>query len=155
SAVPETRPGDFNQAMMELGACVCVPALPRCADCPVARFCDACDAGDASDLPFKQKAAAKRLERRCVLLLFMGNRIAVRRREERLLHGMWEFPSLLAQSEAEAVASIKSAHPAASYTGEMGTARHVFTHLIWEMRLLSFRFPEADPDPSDPVRLDG
>lgn len=151
-AVPETRAGDFNQAMMELGARVCVPASPRCADCPVLDFCDAYDAGDAGDLPYKQKAAAKRLEQRCVLLVLAGGRIAVRRREERLLHGLWEFPALADQSEAEAVRFMQNAHPAAAYAGVAGTARHIFTHLIWEMQFLAFRCPDTDSIAMEGVR---
>lgn len=51
SLVPAARPGDFNQALMDLGAAVCVPGTPNCDVCPLRAHCDAYDAGDAEDLP--------------------------------------------------------------------------------------------------------
>lgn len=51
SLVPAARPGDFNQALMDLGAAVCVPGTPNCDICPLRAHCDAYDAGDAEDLP--------------------------------------------------------------------------------------------------------
>jgi len=139
--VPQERPGDFNQAMMELGARVCQPA-PRCADCPVSAHCDACAAGDADALPLRQRKAPQRVLPRGVALVFCQGRVLLCRREERLLHGLWCFPGFdgaIDGKEVEKRLHTLGVH--ARYVETLGHARHVFTHLIWEMTLLSF---EAD-----------
>jgi A/G-specific adenine glycosylase len=88
------RPGDFNQAMMELGATVCTPRTPACDTCPVARFCGARAAGRERELPVKLKTARVRevmlelaiVERDgCVLLVQRG-------RGEKRLAEFWELP---------------------------------------------------------------
>jgi len=89
------RPGDFNQAMMELGATVCAPRSPACGECPVARFCAARAAGTERQLPVRLKAKAVR---EVVLHLAIFERASkqvflIRRaEEERRLAGFWELP---------------------------------------------------------------
>lgn len=136
--VPEGRPGDFNQAMMELGARVCQPA-PRCAECPVQSFCDAYAAGDADALPIKQRKAPQRVIPRGVALIRYEGRLLLQRREERLLQGLWCFPGFDGlDAGSEVAARLKRLGIDARFIGEIGNARHVFTHIIWEMTLLSF-----------------
>lgn len=88
------RPGDFNQAMMELGATVCVPAAPRCAACPVARFCEALAAGTERDLPVKPQKAAVRRTTLDLALTVRDERVLLVRRDaaESRLAGFWELP---------------------------------------------------------------
>jgi A/G-specific adenine glycosylase len=93
------RPGDFNQAMMELGATVCVPRVPRCDRCQVARFCAAHAAGTERELPVKLKKAAAR-DIALDLALFAGGsgnagRIFLVQRDsrERRLADFWELPA--------------------------------------------------------------
>ncbi len=90
------RPGDFNQAMMELGATVCVPRKPKCLLCPVARDCVARQQARQSDLPFKRaKAAAQQVE--CgVVVIRRGPRVLLRQRaaEASRMAGFWELPAL-------------------------------------------------------------
>lgn len=136
--VPADRPGDFNQAMMELGARVCQPA-PRCADCPVSAFCDANAVGDADALPMKQRKAPPRILPRGIALIFHQGRVLLHQREERLLHGLWCFPGFdHAISAKEVGRQTKKLGINAKFMEHLGEARHVFTHLIWEMTLLRF-----------------
>jgi A/G-specific adenine glycosylase len=93
------RPGDFNQAMMELGATVCVPRNPRCRQCPVARFCAAHGAGTEQELPVKLKKAAAR-DIALDLVLFAGQAgnsgkifLVQRNPAERRLADFWELPA--------------------------------------------------------------
>jgi len=88
------RPGDFNQAMMELGATVCVPAAPQCARCPVSRFCAARAAGTERELPVKLKTKKNRDVQVDLVLLEWGDRIFLVQRHagERRLAGFWELP---------------------------------------------------------------
>ena len=129
--------GDFTQALMELGATVCVPnGEPKCAECPVRAFCLACAHGTAMTLPVKKPKKARREESRTVFLLRCGDRLAVRKRPERgLLAGLWELPNadgLLSEREIGAVLSglgLGDVRLRAVQEGE-----HVFTHIRWTMR---------------------
>jgi len=86
-------PGDLNQALMELGARVCVPATPRCDACPVSPFCDARRAGDAASLPVRApKRTPKVVHAVAALAVRRGRALAVRRPPRGLLGGLWELP---------------------------------------------------------------
>jgi A/G-specific adenine glycosylase len=129
-------PGDFNQALMELGARVCTPRRPRCAECPVARWCAALTAGDAARLPVKARrtparavfAAAAWVERRGRLLL-------VRRPARGLLGGLWELPTTM-PAETSDEAALRAALAArlrdlgieSTVGGHRATIEHGFTH---------------------------
>lgn len=93
SLVDPARPGDWNQAVMELGATVCAPAGPRCDACPVARWCVARATSRQGDLPAPQKRARVRSERISLAVLERdGHVLLVRRPSDGLLGGMWAFP---------------------------------------------------------------
>ncbi len=137
--VPARRAGDFNNAMMELGAKVCVPGTPDCGGCPVSSFCDAFDAGDADALPIKQRGRAPRVERRGVAILRCGGRVLVQRRSEKLLQGLWQFPNVLeAQDPDRLKMALRGMGMSADWQRDAGAAKHVFTHIVWEMRLHRF-----------------
>lgn len=88
------RPGDFNEAMMELGATVCLPRKPRCGACPVAGFCAARAAGVASRRPSRprRRSVPQTVFASAVLVDSESRTLLVRRPEKGLLAGMWEFP---------------------------------------------------------------
>lgn len=91
--IPESDPGDFNQALMELGQRICTPRSPRCPSCPVARDCAARKAGVQELLP--RRASRKKIPTYevGVGLCFKNGRVLVARRApEGLLGGLWEFP---------------------------------------------------------------
>ena len=94
SLLDRKRPGDFNQAMMELGATVCVPAAPRCGECPVTKFCAAHAAGTQRELPVKLKSPKAREVSLDLVLLEWEGRIFLTQRQdhERRLAGFWELP---------------------------------------------------------------
>ena len=135
--VPEERPGDHNQAVMDLGATVCVPGTPDCAACPLSSFCDAYKSGDASDLPVLPKAKPQKVIPYAVLLIRSGDRVLMRRRTERLLQGLWCFPMFEGDSLAEELLPVvsKKLHLSLSSLRDAGPARHVFTHQVWQMRI--------------------
>lgn len=90
------HPGDFNQAMMELGATICLPAKPRCLVCPVRRFCAATDAGTQATLPVKLgKPQARRVELD-LLVCFAAGTVFLQRRSggESRLPNFWELPEV-------------------------------------------------------------
>ncbi len=88
------RPGDFNQAMMELGATVCTPRNPACSACPVAKLCAARAAGTEKELPVKAKKAVTRDVGLDLVVLRRGTAIWLERRgpSEKRLTGFWELP---------------------------------------------------------------
>jgi A/G-specific adenine glycosylase len=135
SLMPDDRPGDMTQALMELGALLCLPAAPRCAECPAAAFCGAHLAGCACELPVKTPKKPQRVENRPVcLLLDPEGRVLMRRRTEALLRGLWEFPAA-----PPAGVPLLSNEPC-------GRAEHVFTHIRWQMEGRLCRTP-AVPAP--------
>jgi A/G-specific adenine glycosylase len=92
--LPATRPGDFNQAVMELGATVCSPRQPRCLLCPWTRQCLARQQGLQELLPEKtRRETTRRSLQVAVVVRHRGRFLIVRRSDQRLLNGFWEFPS--------------------------------------------------------------
>jgi len=139
---PEGRCGDFTQALMELGAVICLPnGVPKCGDCPLSFLCRAFRDGTQMELPVKTKKAPRKREVRTVFLLLCGDLVAIRRREEEgLLGGLWEFPNVtgdLTFEEAEEVLHQWRVCPFAMEKGVRG--KHVFTHVQWDMKSYSVR----------------
>ena len=135
--VARDRPGDFANAMMELGATVCTPRKPACLLCPLREGCKGFAQGIAEALPVKPKKKAQRVERRAVLLVIAKGRVLITRREEALLGGLYVFPDALHEGETGDPAALCAAMEAlglrVAYDELLGRARHVFTHIIWEM----------------------
>ena len=158
SIVPEDRPGDHNQAMMDIGSSVCVPGTPDCTRCPLSAFCDAFARGDAADLPRLPKARPQKLVPWTVLIIRSGDRILLRQRTEKLLQGLWCFPMIAGHLKKEDVSSavFRSLDIRVSDPRARGDARHVFTHQVWEMRLYSVCAAEnaVPPDGYEFVHVD-
>ena len=126
----------FNQAMMELGATVCVPnGAPKCGCCPAAQLCLARRHGTAEALPVKAAKKARRKEDKTVFLLLRQGRVALRRRsDEGLLAGLWEFPNVEgALDETAAAAAVERLGLTAREWKNKLTAKHMFTHVEWHM----------------------
>lgn len=127
--------GDFTQALMELGACVCTPKSPKCEACPMQDLCRAHASGAETRYPVKLPKAKKRVEERTVFLLRCGDKLAVcRREEEGLLAGLWQFPNcsgVLSAEEAIKWISERGAKPT-ELVREVHRV-HIFTHIRWEM----------------------
>ena len=132
--VPPDRPGAFANAMMEMGATMCTPKNPKCLLCPVREGCMGFAQGIAQELPRKAKKKAQRVENRAVLLVFCDNRVLIVKRQEKLLGGLFVFPDILEESDpARLCQALEALGIRAAYDEKLGHARHVFTHLIWEM----------------------
>ncbi len=145
---PAGRCGEFTQALMELGACVCTPKSPACPGCPAAALCRARAENAAEKYPVRLPKKEKRVEKRTVFLLSCGGRFAVRRREEAgLLAGLWEFPNVAgALSPEEAVRWAEDAGAAPRDLLRAAERVHIFTHIRWEMtayRIVCDAAPDA------------
>ena len=132
----QARPGDFNQALMGLGALICLPRRARCESCPAAELCRALALGLTAELPRLPARAGQRVERRGVALVFFENKVLVRKRPDSgLLAGLWEFPHFLDARSDQALTEALAEMGVRVRAHRAGPgARHVFTHLIWEMR---------------------
>lgn len=130
--------GDFNQALMELGACVCLPnGEPFCGDCPLETLCEAKAQGIQQDLPVKAPKKPRPVQELTILLLVHEDtgKIALRRRPKKgLLAGMWEPVNLSGRIEQEELsAALKKLGLSLHSATELPAARHIFTHLEWRM----------------------
>ncbi len=130
------RVGDFNQALMELGALVCLPnGAPRCDICPLRTQCKARAAGKENALPVKAAKKRRRIEQHTVLLALHEGRVALRRRPtDGLLADLWEYPNLPGTPDAE---KLDEQLHLLGLTPEgivpAGEAKHIFTHIEWHM----------------------
>jgi len=97
------HPGDFNQALMELGQTLCMPRTPHCPECPLARWCRAHRAGDPEAFPAPRPRRPAESRHLAVALLRMGSRVAmVRGLDDGLLPDIWNFPAALGATSAQA-----------------------------------------------------
>ena len=148
--IPSENPGDFNQALMELGAVVCTPnGIAKCGICPLADSCLANQMDTVMELPVKKQKKARRVEEKTVLLLYYGNRIAVRKRPPRgLLAGLYEFPSLDGYKTGEEMLQYlkEDGYTVIRYQ-ELPQAKHIFSHVEWHMRGFAVRLDETHNQP--------
>lgn len=134
--IPIGQAADFNQALMELGATVCLPnGEPLCGQCPWDAVCTARKQGLISQLPVKKKAKARRIEKRTVFLICDENKIVLNKRPSRgLLAGLYEFPNLCGHlTQNEALQAVRDMHLAPLYIEPLTNAKHIFSHIEWHM----------------------
>lgn len=123
--LPRDTPGMFNQALMDLGATVCLPnGVPVCERCPLRTFCTAHLTQTVAELPVKAPKRPRKVEERTVYLIFYQNQVALRQRPARgLLARLWEYPNEPAPWSC----------PVSGHTMFVGVGRHIFTHIEWHM----------------------
>ena len=134
--MPKDAPGDFNQALMELGAVVCVPNGPaRCMECPVAALCKAYHHGTVDELPVKAPKKKRTIENRTVLVIQDGERTAIHKRpQEGLLAGLYELPNVEGHlSMDEALQKVKEMNLEPLHIEPLPEAKHIFSHIEWRM----------------------
>lgn len=134
--IPQNAPGEFNQALMELGAVVCVPnGAPNCQKCPVASLCGAYKHGRTDELPVKSGKKARRIEERTILLIQDGERVAIQKRPSKgLLAGLYEFPNLEGHlTEEEVLKYIEEKQLMSLHIKLLHEAKHIFSHVEWRM----------------------
>ena len=157
--MPEERPGDYNQALMDLGATVCLPnGEPECARCPWTDLCEAHKQGVELEVPVVPAKKARRVEHRNVYRVHCGDALLLSKRPDTgLLAGLYEFPNDLLEPPADGTASGKktagklpkkqvaelskkaldaflSDHdltPVSVFP--LPAAKHIFSHVEWHM----------------------
>ena len=150
---PPEKAGDYNQALMELGALVCVPnGAPLCGQCPLAELCRARAAGTTAQLPQKAKPKPRKLVPVTLALVESPAGFLVQQRPEKgLLAGLWQ-PVLwegehLLQAEVLARLTALGLDTGMAAPAALPAAKHIFTHIEWLMSGVQLRVP-AQPAPA-------
>lgn len=133
---------EFTQALMELGALVCKPASPDCAVCPLRSVCRAEKSGSQGKFPVLPAKKEKKRAEIFVFLIRTPGGLAVRKRTEGVLRGMYEFPSLPASGKTPE--EILKEWGMSSFTVKRSRKyTHIFTHIRWDMTCFYTEAPEA------------
>ena len=152
AVIPAERAGDFTQALIELGAIVCVPnGAPRCGECPLAAFCQAHQEGVETELPKKTPPKSRRIQDKTVLVLVSDNQAALRKRPAKgLLAGLYELPNLEGHLKPDQVLDyVKEAGLSPIRIQELPAAKHIFSHIEWHMEgyVVKVEEPEQQGNP--------
>ena len=135
SIMSKERPGDFNEALMELGQTICLPGQPLCEQCPLSDLCKAYREGDIEKYPYKKAKKAQREEERTILIIQDGEESALTKRPSKgLLAGLYEPVNLSGHlSREDALMQVEGLGLTPLYIEELPPAVHVFSHIIWRM----------------------
>ena len=131
--MPENHPGDLNQALMELGATVCVPnGEPRCEVCPIRKYCKGYRSGTPQFYPVKAEKRARTQQFLNVFFCVYEDKIAVHKRPPKgLLSGLWELPN--ANREISIPATLQEFGILEGEIIPLKNQKHIFTHIEWYM----------------------
>jgi A/G-specific adenine glycosylase len=142
--MPKDRPGDFNQAIMELGAMICIPnGKPLCDKCPVMHLCKAFHNRIEMDIPVKTAKKPRKIENVTVFVIEYQDKYLIRKRMNKgLLSGLWEFPNTGADLTQEDISSylvegglneLQLHSDQIIEVSYLGMGKHIFTHIEWHM----------------------
>ena len=132
--LPQGQAGAYNQALMDLGATICLPRQPDCAHCPVADYCQAYAQGKQEQLPVKNaRPKSPHYTVTAAVIQQDGRYLIAQRAEDALLGGMWEFPggkreegeSLKACLQREILEELQVT---IKVGGKLGVFKHAYTH---------------------------
>lgn len=143
--MPESRSGDFNQALMELGAMICIPnGAPKCYACPWNAICKAKSQGIETALPVKAKKKKRIIENKTVLIIQDENKTAIRKRPDKgLLAGLYEFPNFSEhKTQKEIIEYVASLGYQSIRIQKLENSKHIFTHREWNMEGYLIRVDE-------------
>ena len=143
--MPADRPGDFNQALMELGAMVCIPnGMAKCEECPWNHLCEARKQSRIAEFPKKAPKKPRSIEEKTILVIQDAEKVALHKRPAKgLLAGMYEFPSMEGHREEEEVIEyLKQLGLQPLHIRKLEDMKHIFTHKEWHMIGYAIRVDE-------------
>lgn len=146
--IPLSRPGDFNQALMDLGSRICIPKRPRCKKCPVKDYCKAFEEGKTFVLPIRQAPKPPTPMGVILYLVEAGEHILLRQRQTgEFLQGMWELPwfekktsplqKQLSTAESWLISQLGTYNPIQIWETE-----YVFSHRHWMMTVYHYNIAQ-------------
>ncbi|MBN1892467.1 MAG: A/G-specific adenine glycosylase [Clostridiales bacterium] len=152
--IPKERPGDFNEAMMDIGATICTPRSPSCSICPFRALCKAVQSENPELFPGSKKSVAVPKHPFTVCVILRHDMILIRKRPSKgLLAGLYDFPSFPGHlSEHETAQALMTGlgirRNLISEIENLGSAEHRFSHMIWDMKgyLIRLKPENLHPD---------
>ena len=135
--IPKDHPGIFNQALMDLGAMICLPnGEPKCAECPLRKKCVAHKEGRTAELPVKAAKAKRRIEEKTVFVIQYQDKVLIRKRPGKgLLAGLYELPAAQGYLERkDALVYVEELGFQPLHIEKLPDSKHIFSHLEWHMR---------------------
>lgn len=150
--IPDNRPGDFNEAVMDLGATVCLPQNPQCHQCPLQSSCRANLLNQTADFPVKSSSRPLPVEDRVLIIISSGPLVHVLQRPDTgLLAGLYTFDWLKQDSSVSALNQSRliemRASPIVIGVQPLPDLVHRFTHLIWSIKAHWFQISEPNLSP--------
>ena len=155
--ISEERPGEYNQALMDLGATVCLPnGAPHCGICPWSSRCTAHEQGCETAYPVAAPRKARRIDDKTVFLIYYADLLALAKRPAKgLLAGLYEFPNTAGWlSQEEALDYVQKLGFSALQIRPLPEAKHIFTHREWHMTGYEIRADEWRPVPEKKEKTD-
>lgn len=152
--MPEHAPGDFNQALMELGAVICIPnGTAKCEECPVNKMCLAYQHGTVEQLPVKKPKKKRVIEEKTVFLIQDGDFTAIRKRPSSgLLAGLYELPNEEGHlSSEEVIKLVEKMNLDPLYIEPLEDSKHIFSHIEW--RMIGYRIRVASVETNSNEQL--
>lgn len=134
--MPKDVPGEFNQALMELGATVCVPnGIPKCEQCPLADLCGARIHDRLDEIPVRKKIKERRIEEKTVLIIQDGDKVAIRKRPPKgLLAGLYELVNFEGHLDEQQVLERMNEYQLTTLRIlPLEQSKHIFSHVEWRM----------------------
>lgn len=152
--LPPGRAGDFNQAMMELGATLCLPKGPLCHVCPLCCYCQAREKGVQEQRPMRRPQPAMPHRQWLAAYIARGRRLLLLRRQPHgLLGGLWELPNIEIAPQEAPLTALQRLLQTLGVQGEAGvqlaTVRHAYTHYALTVRVLACGL-HGEPQPAAP-----
>ncbi len=152
ASYPKEAAGAFVQGLMELGEVICLPKGPKCEACPLQSYCEAKKAGLQEALPVRIPKTKRRIEDRAVVIVrnAMGEVLVFKRPDNVVLGGLYELPNVEISPEADLPSVLNAIRNQYGFTPEKLTfkqsAKHVFSHITWNMRVFEAYSEEAGKD---------
>lgn len=145
--MPKTRSGDLNQALMDLGATICIPnGKPLCMQCPLKDKCKAYKENLTEELPVKSSKKGRKIQEKTVILFYCNGEYALHKRPDKgLLAGLWEFPNMDEALSIPKLEALLKSENIENYSLELlGGGKHIFSHIEWHMIGYRVTLPSKD-----------
>ncbi len=146
--IPAGDPGSFNQALIEIGAIVCLPAgEPKCGECPLYTMCLARRQGLLKEIPFRSPLKKRKIEKLTVCLIFKEGRVAIRKRPDQgLLASLYELPNVPGWlKEEQVLEALDLSGEQVEQMEALPEAKHIFSHIEWHMKGFLIRLKPEEP----------
>lgn len=135
SYIEKAHPEVYTQAMMELGATLCKPKNPLCESCPLVDHCFAYAENRQNEFPFLTKQKEPKEYYYVTLIIEDKDSVYLRKRDEELLKGMYEYPQFINESLSSIEDDLMDKQIIVKISDESSTYKHVFSHQIWNMEV--------------------